>query len=80
MFDKIASILSDMYGVSLEDIKPESELYGDLDLDSLDQVEIAMECEDIFKIEFNESEFDKITTVQDLANTLERILANAGKV
>jgi len=51
---------------SYSDAKPESVLETDLDLDSLDRLEIAIALEEEFSIEIPDPELDRCTTVADL--------------
>jgi acyl carrier protein len=55
------------FGEEPENVKPESR-FEDLDIDSLDLVELAQVIEDEYKIEITDSEMEKITTVQDVVD------------
>jgi len=46
-------------------------LKDDLDIDSLDLVEIAMSLEDVFNITLPEDEMENITTVGDVVSVIE---------
>jgi acyl carrier protein len=52
------------FGEEPENVKPESR-FEDLDIDSLDLVELAQVIEDEYGIEVNDSDMDQIKTVQD---------------
>jgi acyl carrier protein len=52
------------FGEEPENIKPDSR-FEDLDIDSLDLVELAQVIEDEYGIEVNDSDMDQITTVQE---------------
>lgn len=56
-------------------INESSRLKEDLNLDSLDAVEISMAIEEELEIEFDESELDGISTVSDLVNLIENMKA-----
>lgn len=51
--------------VDIEDIIPEASLIEDLGADSLTIVELVMTMEEIFEIEIDEEEAEKLKTVQD---------------
>ena len=52
-------------GVDIEDIIPEASLIEDLGADSLTIVELVMSMEEIFEIEIDEDNAEKLLTVQD---------------
>jgi acyl carrier protein len=53
------------FGEEPENVKPDSR-FEDLDIDSLDLVELAQVIEEEYSIEITDSDMDKITTVQDV--------------
>jgi acyl carrier protein len=55
------------FGEEPENVKPDSR-FEDLDIDSLDLVELAQVIEDEYKIEVSDAEMEKITTVQDVVD------------
>ena len=71
-FEKVKEILVDVLGANPEDVKPESKFVDDLGADSLDLVELIMSLEDKFQIEISDSEAEKITTVQDALDYIEK--------
>ena len=52
-------------GIDIEDIVPEASLIEDLGADSLTIVELVMSMEEIFEIEIDEDDAEKLLTVQD---------------
>lgn len=59
------------------DIQPDNEdihLTNDLEIDSLDQVEITMEVEQAFGIRIEDDECQGFSTVADIVNLVERKL------
>lgn len=58
----------------LADIKPELKLKEDLGFDSLNMVELIVELEDEFNIEFDESDLDptKLLTVSQVYGVVEK--------
>ena len=55
------------FGEEPEHVKPDSR-FEDLDIDSLDLVELAQVIEDEYGIEVNDADMDKIATVQDVVD------------
>lgn len=68
MFEQVAQILADYKDIDVSTIKPES-TFEELEIDSLDTVELVMSFEDTFgvTIEMNE----QLTCVQDLLNLIQ---------
>jgi len=58
----IAEKISDL---DIEDVIPEASLIEDLGADSLTIVELVMSMEEIFEIEIDDDDAEKLITVQD---------------
>ncbi len=71
-FEKVKEILVDVLGANADDIKPESKFVDDLGADSLDLVELIMSLEDKFQIEISDVDAEKILTVQDALDYIEK--------
>ena len=56
------------------EVQKESNFKDDLDLDSLDKVELLMECETRFQINIDDEEYEEIETVNDLLENIYRKL------
>ena len=63
---KVKKIISEKIpGIEIEDIAEESSLIDDLGADSLTIVELVMSLEDVFDIEIDDMDAEKIITVRD---------------
>lgn len=71
MFEKVAAIIAEQVGISVEEIKPESTFTDDLGVDSLDLFQIIMAFEEEFGVEIATEDTEKIATVQDAINYIE---------
>jgi acyl carrier protein len=58
-------------GLETAAIVPEAELLGDLDLDSLDTVELTLGLEERFGIEVPDEELEGLTTIGDAVLLIE---------
>lgn len=73
--EKICFILEDKLDCNQEDsTNLESNLRDDLGADSLDEIEICMELEKEFNISIPDSLMEGVKTVQDLYDTVEKVL------
>ena len=73
--EKVTSIIVDKLGVEESEVTTEASFTNDLGADSLDTVEIIMECEKEFNIAIPDEQAEKIATVGDAVTY---ITANAG--
>jgi acyl carrier protein len=68
--DKIVKLVSDATKVDASNIHPTTSFIDDLNLDSLDMVELMMKMEDEFGVEIPENETEKLKTVNDVVSFL----------
>tara|TARA_Y100001938_G_C7795319_1_gene284496 strand:+ start:150 stop:374 length:225 start_codon:yes stop_codon:yes gene_type:complete len=71
MSEVVYKIIKDILTDDVEKIKPEAKLIDDLGADSLTAVEIVMELEKELGVDIDDSEVEKIVTVQDVINIVE---------
>ena len=71
MFEKLRDILVEEMSVNPADIKPETELVGDLDFNSLELADLVVLCEERFNIEFDDSVLHTLLTIKDVVDYLE---------
>jgi acyl carrier protein len=70
VYDKIVAMLDDKFGVSADEVTPESS-FEELDLDSLDLVEFSMAAEDDLGVKITDDEAAELKTVGDAVRLLE---------
>jgi len=63
--DKIKQIIVEQLGVDEAEVTSSASFVDDLGADSLDQVELVMALEEAFDIEISDEDAEKIRTVQD---------------
>ena len=63
--DRVKKVVMEQLGVKEEDVKNESKFIDDLGADSLDTVELVMGLEEEFDTEIPDEEAEKITSVQE---------------
>ena len=70
---EIISIISDVSGFEPEEIRPDTNFFKDLEVDSIKAIEITVAIEKKFKISVRDEDVPKLTTVRqaiDLVNQL----------
>jgi acyl carrier protein len=69
----IVEYLSQRFGVALEKIRPESKMFDDLGLDSIDALDMLALLDKQYRIKVNEEQARRIRTVED---AVQYVLAN----
>jgi acyl carrier protein len=70
VLQKLRTIICELTGSLVCDVKPEANFIEDLGVDSLDVVEIIMEAEEEFDIRIDDEEAETVKTVQDAVNLI----------
>lgn len=70
--EKIKKIICEQLEVNEKDVVPEASFVDDLGADSLDQVELIMAMEEEFDISISDEEAEKIVTVRDAIEYIEK--------
>ena len=71
VFEKITAIICEQFELNADKVTEDSNLIGDLGLDSLDVIDLAMSVEDEFDIEVPDDAIDGIKTVGDFVRFVE---------
>lgn len=71
--DKIVSVLTELFELEAKDIKPESHLYEDLDIDSIDAVDLVVELKKITGKKMKPEDFKNVRTVGDVIDAVEAL-------
>ncbi len=75
IYAKVKAIIVDKLGVEESQVTPEANFTADLNADSLDTVELIMEFEKEFGISIPDEDTQKITTVKDVVDYIEKLQA-----
>jgi acyl carrier protein len=70
--EKVKQIISEQLGVEEADVTPSASFVDDLGADSLDNVELVMALEEAFDIEIPDDAAEKIRTVQDAIDYIDK--------
>jgi acyl carrier protein len=69
---RILKMIAEQFGITEAEVTPEKKLQEELGADSLDTIELAMALEDEFHIELPDEELEKVSTVQDAINLVNK--------
>ena len=70
--DKVKQIIVEQLGVDDGEVTPNASFVDDLGADSLDTVELVMAFEEAFDIEIPDEDAEKIRTVKDATDYIEK--------
>ena len=71
VLEKIKDVVVKRFKVPTEKVSPATRLREDLNVDSLDAVQLIMDLEDLFSISINDDEAQSFKTVGDIVKFVE---------
>ena len=71
---RLSQYLTDMFEVPEHKIRPEARLYEDLDLDSIDAVDLIVKLQDLTGRKVPPAEFKTVRTVSDVVEKVHAML------
>lgn len=71
----LVDVLHEMFEIDKSKITPEANLYTDLDIDSIDAVDLAVRLKQVTGKRLQPEVFKAVRTVQDVVNALVDLLA-----
>lgn len=74
-FEKIKGYLEEMFEIPPEKVKLQTRLFEDLDLDSIDAVDLVVRLQEITGRKFKPEEFKSVRTVEDVLDRVHLLLA-----
>jgi acyl carrier protein len=72
LFVEIQQVICEQLKVKPEEVRSETNLIGDLGVDSLDTVELIMALEEKFDVEIPDEDAEKMETVNDVVKYIEK--------
>ncbi len=73
IYQEVAGLLVKLFELSPEQITPQSRLYEDLDLDSIDAVDMVVHLQKRTGKKIKPEDFKAVRTVQDVVDAVERL-------
>lgn len=71
-YQKVATVVADKLNITPAEVKEQATL-EDLGADSLDLVEIIMKLEEVFGIEINDEDAEKLSNVQEVVDYVQKL-------
>lgn len=74
IFQRLSAILQDTFEIDPAAIRPEARLYEDLDIDSIDAVDLIVKLKPIVGVRLQPDAFKSVRTLQDVVDALHGLL------
>jgi acyl carrier protein len=75
ILEHLRAVLSSNFEIEPERITPQAHLFSDLDLDSIDAVDLAIKLQELTGKRIKPEDFKGIRTIGDVVGTVRRLLA-----
>jgi len=76
IFEHLKATLVELFETDPAKITPEAHLYADLDIDSIDAIDLVLTLKEYTGKKIQPEEFKSVRTVGDVVNAIEAILAS----
>jgi len=74
IYNTLANILVKEFEIELSEISLEAHLYTDLDLDSIDTVDLVIKLQELIGKKINPETFKSVRTINDVVNAIEILI------
>ncbi|MBM5054505.1 acyl carrier protein [Vibrio parahaemolyticus] len=74
VFEQVKDALVELFEIDADDIQPDAHLYQDLDLDSIDAVDLVVHLQNVTGKKIKPAEFSTVRTVDDVVNAVTELL------
>jgi len=76
ILESLSGTLSELFEISPDKVVPEARLYEDLDLDSIDAIDLVVRIQAMTGRRVVPQEFKNVRTVGDVLDCIEKLLAS----
>ncbi len=70
IYQRIVQILQETFDIEAERIQPQAKLYEDLDIDSIDAVDLIVQLKPLAGKRLNAESFKSVRSIQDVVDAL----------
>ncbi len=74
IYQQLVEVMDELFEIESSDITPESTLIEDLDIDSIDAVDMAVKLNELTGQKIQPDEFKHMSTVQDVVEVVFRLV------
>lgn len=76
IYQRLVEVLSDLFEIDPDDVTLDSHLYQDLDIDSIDAVDLVVEIKKITGQKLKPEDFKSVRTVSDVVDAVSELMQN----
>lgn len=77
IFTQIQQMLASLFEIETSEIKPESKLFEELELDSIDAIDLVVKLQKTIGKKIMPEEFKNVRTVQDVVDVVYKLVNNS---
>lgn len=70
----VADALHDTFGIERERLKPDAQLYQDLEIDSIDAIDLMVKLQKMIGKRMQPEAFKAVRTIDDVVNVIEKLV------
>ena len=74
---QVRETLVELFDLEPSDVVPEAKLYGDLDIDSIDAVDLLIDLKKSTNVDLTPAQFKQVRTIQDVVDVLAELSVKA---
>ena len=74
IYQEVASLLTSLFEIDADDIRPDARLYEDLELDSIDAVDMVVHLQKRTGRKIKPEAFSAVRTVQDVVDAVDQLM------
>ncbi len=74
IYARILAVMEELFDINVDEVSLDSRLYEDLDIDSIDAVDLVVELKKITGKKLQPDDFKSVRTVQDVVDAVSRLL------
>lgn len=75
VFNEVKMLLVELFELEEEEVTLQARLYEDLDLDSIDAVDLVVKLQEITGSQIEPGEFKLVRNVEDIVNSVYKLIA-----
>ena len=75
VLEQLTEVLETLFEVPAEDVRLDAHLYDDLDLDSIDAVDLAIKLQDLTGRKISPEDFKTVRTVGDVVDQVTKLVS-----